>query len=385
MRKIFYIFIVFISFYSLPVKSQEITYPREGEAKSEFYDGPYVLYNNTGAQTINCIEDNGRMVLKAIDVPDGELKSVGVFKSGFLPRTMSIKLKDNIEIEPAIFPEGEKIFAFSDIEGNFNMCVNLLQQHGIINSNLEWTLGRGHLVIIGDVFDRGNHQTELLWLIYALEAQASASGGYVHLVLGNHEVMNLQGDLRYVEKKYIVLDSLVNEQYGLRYKELYGPKTELGRWLRGKNTIVKIGNVIFVHAGLSPKLLDAKISIDAINATVRSCIDKQSDEYSQVDSLVMLYDGPLWYRGYFPDTDGYEPSTNTDIEESMRIYDAEYIVVGHTRMKKPESFFDGHIRAINVTPTRDHIINVPQLPCYGMLIENGKFFRANENGYLEKF
>ena len=63
-----------------------------------------------------------------------------------------------------------------------------------MDSACHWTFGKGHLVICGDLFDRGNDVTAELWLLYKLEEEAKEKGGYVHTILGNHEIMNLSGD-----------------------------------------------------------------------------------------------------------------------------------------------------------------------------------------------
>ena len=84
------------------------------------------------------------------------------------------------------------MFVLSDIEGEFAAFKSLMQGNGIMDQNYKWTFGDGHLVICGDLFDRGNRVTEYLWLLYKLEDEAKAQGGYVHVILGNHDIMNLK-------------------------------------------------------------------------------------------------------------------------------------------------------------------------------------------------
>jgi hypothetical protein len=117
----------------------------------------------------------------------------------------------------------------------------ILKREGIIDNNFNWTYGNGHLIISGDLFDRGFHITECMWLVYKLETEAEAQGGKVHLILGNHEIFNLTDDWRYVETKYFDNAQLM----GKRMNELYDTNTELGRWLRSKNIIEKIGDYAF--------------------------------------------------------------------------------------------------------------------------------------------
>ena len=141
----------------------------------------------------------------------------------------------------------KKIAALSDIHGQYDLVIKLFKNNKIIDDNLNWSFGEGHLVITGDIFDRGDKVNEVLWLIYKLEAQAKNVGGRVHYLLGNHEYMILYNDLRYLHEKYKVTPLLLN----LEYNELYSEKTIIGRWLRSKSTIIKINNILFTHGGIS--------------------------------------------------------------------------------------------------------------------------------------
>lgn len=85
-------------------------------------------------------------------------------------------------------------------------------------------------MLVGDFFDRGLNITECLWLIYKLEKEAEKQGGKVHFILGNHEMMNLKSELRYVRDKYHENADTLK----LDYKKWYANNTELGRWLRTK-------------------------------------------------------------------------------------------------------------------------------------------------------
>ena len=80
--------------------------------------------------------------------------------------------------------------------------IELLTNNKIINNDLNWDFGEGHLVIVGDIFDRGSKVNEVLWLIYKLEIQARKMGGRVHFLLGNHDYMVLQRDLRYINSRW---------------------------------------------------------------------------------------------------------------------------------------------------------------------------------------
>lgn len=100
--------------------------------------------------------------------------------------------------EPWRIETAGRIVAIADIHGANDAFVGILEKSGVINAELEWTGQTTHLVIVGDVLDRGPDSRAALDLIMRLKPQAQAQGGDVHLVLGNHEIMNIVGDLRYV-------------------------------------------------------------------------------------------------------------------------------------------------------------------------------------------
>ena len=122
---------------------------------------------------------------------------------GKLPN-FSVKLRPPAAMDPdtADARADAPIFVVADTHGEYEILASMLKAQHVVDGKLRWSFGRGHLVVLGDVFDRGAHQTEILWLIYELEAEARKAGGGVHFVLGNHEAMELQGDLRYLNPRY---------------------------------------------------------------------------------------------------------------------------------------------------------------------------------------
>jgi len=164
--------------------------------QSSIQDGPYVFWTENGAvvQYINKDITVSKRIYKGdkIKIPysvDDFSKTYEIFAIPPVPSSDK-------------FTEVQKIFAISDIHGKFDQMIKLLKGNDIVDGNLNWSWGNGHLVIAGDVFDRGDKMTEALWFIHQLEKEAKRYGGCVHFVLGNHEVMVLRGDLRYVNEKY---------------------------------------------------------------------------------------------------------------------------------------------------------------------------------------
>ena len=254
----------------------------------------------------------------------------------------SFHIRKKPEPTPAEFASPEKLLAISDIEGNFDAFANLLKGNEVINDAYEWTYGQGHLVLLGDFFDRGPQVTEALWLVYKLEAEAKKAGGRVHFILGNHETMNLRGDFRYEEPKYFVHASLFN----LQYANLYAPNSILGEWLRTKNTMVKIGETLFCHGGISQDFVNRQLSIQRVNDITRKYIDADPTRLRNDDAAKAVFNtskGILWYRGYV------QNKTNSEkVAKSLGFYEARNIVVGHTPVNEISQLYDGQVIAIDV-------------------------------------
>ena len=92
----------------------------------------------------------------------------------------------------------ERIVAIGDVHGDYEQFVKLLRTAGLIDDNEDWAGGPTHLVQTGDVPDRGAATLKVMGLLMKLEKQARNAKGYVHALIGNHEAMNMYGDLRYV-------------------------------------------------------------------------------------------------------------------------------------------------------------------------------------------
>ena len=262
-----------------------------------------------------------------------------------------------------------KIIAIGDIHGSFNSFINLLLEFEVIDGDLHWNWGDGHLVITGDILDRGPGVNEALWFVHQLEKEARQDGGWVHFLLGNHEVMVLRGDDRYVNRKYT---RVVSRKLKIKVSDLYGPETELGRWLRTKNVIEKINNIIFVHAGMSPELLQREYTIRMVNERIRNSLDARDYTIQLEEELQFLYGykGPLWYRGYSRDWQGIPMADKDQVISILDFYGASTIVVGHSIMDQITSFYGGLVYAIDTGIYKGS-------KGEALLWENDSFFRLN--------
>lgn len=311
----------------------------------------------------------------SISISDGPyifIKNDTIIETNIVRDTISSKILNpnnvvtHFEGEPSTFTNVSKIAAISDIHGQFDLTTTILKNNGIIDSDLNWAFGNGHLVFVGDIFDRGPKVTELLWLVYKLEKQAIEKGGMVHFILGNHEYMTMQDDLRYINKKYRRTEQLLK----IPYSQLYDENMLMGRWLRSKSTIIKINDNLFVHGGISKEFFDNDFQLDETNIMMRQSL-YEKDWTKSTDSIYNKYYnnfGPIWYRGYF-DVD----FKKKDLNKLLKKLKVNHIIVGHTPHRNIMSLFDNKILAIDtgIQLGRDGEL---------LLIENGSYFIGTSDG-----
>jgi hypothetical protein len=339
-------------------------------------DGPYVIAGPNGAWISRWVEgDDSSPQAGEANVHVGEeitIKAVGevpAFKVKL--RAPAGNAPDQVKL-----PADSRLFVMADTHGEYQIAVELLMSQKVIDSQLRWSFGKGHLAVLGDMFDRGPNHTEILWLIYKLEAEARRAGGAVHVLLGNHESMALAGDERYLNPKYLkVRDALGANGYA----SLWNEKTLLGQWLRTKGAVMKIGDYLCLHGGLSGEVVDRELSLAALNQSVRSSLGSL-----QPDGFVMSPNGPLWYRGYFPDAArqaGSTPATSADVAKVLAFYEAKAIFVGHTIVPTVMPLYDGKVIAVQVYPHKDAATSRDEMQ--GLLVQKGAFFRARIDGSTE--
>ncbi len=281
-------------------------------------------------------------------------------------RSFSFHLKNDRQIERAEYSQPDIVLILADIEGNFKAFRKLLVKNKVIDKYYNWIFKDGHLVIAGDCFDRGEQVLECLWLIYSLEEKARKKGGYVHFILGNHEIMNLNGDWRYVHPKYSTSSIMPKTAI------YYGNK-ELWYWIHTKNIVEKIGDILVVHGGISAELLQLAPSIHEINSIARANYKNANNIFDDPLSMV-LFDGnysPFWYRGYYKG----EVSEKL-INETLNHFGINTIVTGHTIVEKITPYFNGKVINVNT----DHASGNSE----ALLIKNNQFYRVSKEGKYER-
>ena len=338
-------------------------------------EGPYVFYENDSTVAVNYIRGNktdGFTVDKDFYQVNSDIQA-----QCYLPfddSTFDFRINTGIEIPKSSYNDGQPILAISDIESGYRAFRDFLMATKVIDKNLKWSFGRGHLVLVGDFVDRGFSTTQVLWLIYKLEQEAEKEDGNVHFILGNHELKNLQGKYESASPKYYGVASILSKQH----HDLYSSSSFLGRWMASKNTIERINGVLFTHGGIHPDIANFKVTLDEVNRINRDNYRKSyfpKPEKTIEQLLLSTKTGICWYRGYFKDD-----LSQAEIEKGIDAFDAKAVVVGHTIQWRVNKQFNGRVFAIDVKHPKDYNKNWPNKRSEGLLIEADKFYRVLADG-----
>jgi len=257
------------------------------------------------------------------------------------------------------FNDVDRVVAIADIHGAYDAMVTTLKNAKILNDDLGWVGGESHLVIVGDILDRGPKSRAAMDLLIRIEDEASQAGGNVHILIGNHESMLLTGDLRYVSAaEYEAFAHEEEPEERARWFELYieregGDEDQLrqefdksfppgyfamrrafradgqyGSWLLQKNVIAVINQTAFVHGGLSPVV--AEIGLEGVNGRLQ----KELIEYVETlnaltDAEILLptdshYDYEVLLSNYMPALNE-EPETLQAIADAVRLGNSSLI------------------------------------------------------------
>jgi len=234
-----------------------------------------------------------------------------------------------------------RIVAVSDIHGAYDALVTTLQKADVIDDSLAWSGGETHLVITGDLLDRGPGSRQVMDLIMRLERESKRAGGQVHQLLGNHEVMNLIGDVRYVadaeyaafaddesheEREYWFQLYRRNQPAGtdeltiraefdqkappgyFGHRRAFRSDGYYGKWLLEKPLMIVVNDTAFVHGGAPPYVaehglagINGALKMDLVNyVTALSALEEASvlsplDRYREAPAILeeKMADGQL--------------------------------------------------------------------------------------------
>jgi hypothetical protein len=280
----------------------------------------------------------------------------------------------DLEWFPSVLPAVRRIIVIGDIHGDWKMTLDTLKLAKVINSNNKWIGGDTVVVQLGDQIDRcrghgsscqkpettvndENSDVRILNFFTKLHNQASRKGGAVYSLLGNHELMNVNGDLRYVSYKGLVdfdKDSVLKNGYENRkidfdkdsvlkngYENRRIAFEKGGKYANflgcSRKGVLIIGSNLFVHGGIVPKLANeykGKKGVEDINKIISRFLWNKLADKDNFSSITGTLDySPFWNRllGTLPSNLNMEDHyCKNAIKPVLDIYNVDRIVVGHT-------------------------------------------------------
>jgi hypothetical protein len=260
----------------------------------------------------------------------------------------------------------ERVVAIGDIHGAHDQFTAILRAAKLVDARDRWIGGRAILVQTGDILDRGDDSRKSLDLLRRLERDAPRDGGRVLPLLGNHEVMRVVDDWRYVSagefrgfrnadfvdfREQVQARSAAAaaeraraegrrfderqfreeflKEIPLGYLEMrlaFGPKGEYGAWVRNRAAVARINGIVFLHGGISVDVAD--LGCAGINDAVRKELQALPMPPQQMAGLLAVREtGPLWYRGL---ADEPEEKFAASLPLILKKMNARAVVIGHT-------------------------------------------------------
>lgn len=256
----------------------------------------------------------------------------------------------------------DRVVAIGDLHGDYGRYIEVMKSAGLINDKGKWSGGETHLVQTGDITDRGADSRKIIDHLVKLSKQAKKKGGYVHLLIGNHETMNVIGDLRYVSpgeyaafatKNSARLQSMQwdrqvewmrannpdfetmdleafrkewEQQVPLgwvEHRQAWSLTGKYGKWVSDNAVAIQINDSIFLHGGISEKY--CKFSLQSLTEQVMAAM--QVNDPTVVNAMNDPL-GPVWYRGLALEEE--EGIFSQTLDNILDRYGASRIVIGHT-------------------------------------------------------
>jgi hypothetical protein len=304
-----------------------------------------------------------------------------------------------------------RVVVIGDLHGDYAKFHDQLTQAGLINARDAWTGGNTHLVQLGDVPDRAPDTRKILDLLIKLEPQARRAGGYVHALIGNHEAMNMEGDLRYTtpgefaafvdrdsprrrDAYYAavvaalqahppaaglpVFDAAYRAQFDaehplgwVEHMAAWSPTGVYGRWVLTHNAIIRIDDTLYLHGGIGPEFV--AFDMDVMNKAVLAALRHEPEVAGGPHDILWNEQGPLWYRGMAQNDEATETA---NVAAALSRYGVRHIVLGHTKQyPMVNSRFDG---AVILT---DIAVKGGCTDPHGFLIKEGDALTAVHRGH----
>lgn len=290
---------------------------------------------------------------------------------------------------PATAAPPHRIVAVGDLHGDFSAWRDILRSASLVDNNGHWTGGDTVLIQTGDAVDRGPNSLEIVQDLMRLQKEAARAHGQVIAMVGNHEAMNLTGDLRYVsaadyagyadrgsalrrENVYNSNKTAIEMAYRHKDPQMSGDAIkkawfeafplgriehqiawsdhgEIGRWVAKNPVVVLLDGTLFVHGGISPAY--ANLTVAEINARAAAALTARNTDPTAIDNDDQ---GPLWYRGLAQSLASekgetlaastpaqIQPAGEDQLDALLSAYGARRIVVGHTPILSGIALFHG--------------------------------------------
>jgi len=257
----------------------------------------------------------------------------------------------------------ERVVAIGDLHGDYGQYIKVMGSAGLIDQRGKWSGGKTHLVQTGDITDRGDDSRKIIDHLVKLKKQAKKKGGFVHLLIGNHETMNVVGDLRYVapgefkaftsrnsarlqemqwQRQIEWMQANVEgfaemdiEAYRLEWekqvplgwvehRQAWSLTGEYGKWVENSQVAIQVNDTIFLHGGISAKY--CKFSLQSLTEQV---IDGMRINDPTIETAMNDPLGPVWYRG-LAEKDETDEIYSQTLDNILKRYGAKRIVIGHT-------------------------------------------------------
>jgi hypothetical protein len=214
-------------------------------------------------------------------------------------------------------PAAERVIAIGDLHGDLDATRRALKLAGAIDDGERWIGDKLVVVQTGDTIDRGDEDRAVLDLLHRVRDQAKKAGGELILLNGNHELMNVAADFRYVTP---VSNAAFSDQGGRM--SAFRPAGPYARMLATQPMFVKVGSSVFVHGGILARHL--AYGLDRMDDEVRAWM---RGELPSAPEPVASSDGVVWARNYSLTPGSAECA---ELHEVLAKLDAKRMVVGHT-------------------------------------------------------
>ncbi|MEQ1634565.1 MAG: metallophosphoesterase [Planctomycetota bacterium] len=204
-----------------------------------------------------------------------------------------------------------RVVAIGDVQGDLLSLHALLREARLVGDDGNWIGGNAHLVLMGDLVGGHDDARLLVSFVMRLELQARRARGFVHSLLGNHDLLAARGEI----PKWTPGEQKLWRDLPPRGAPTADPtdafrgRGEVARWLARRNAMVRIGDTLFAHAGIDEWF--SRTTPGEVNATVRQWITHWQGRGAAPPASTrwavgvpgMARDsefacGPLWHRGF---------------------------------------------------------------------------------------